>query len=547
MPHGIIGKRQDLSYAQTIMGGKWPQNSGSGSGVPDLDLAQPALPPASGPRQARPNPQTAPAGDPQDLFGAGTFDADYFGSGPGGTLDLNDSPGGIIGGLGYGNELTLEGASASKLELGGDAIPSGGDPFANYGSGNLDFGDFDDGLAPVQAGPQPLALFSPDLEPEADRSGEYPSRPSQSGVHGRPRHQTLTALPREYPRGDTPAPNELPIDPVDVEVAADYGDAPKGWLTAPVYAWRVFLRRRELKSSIRLAEHRLASLETQRDKALAEFADALRPEIAADQLAARLLEPLREVEGRAGERSEAFAAVEHEFEQKCGALDQRDIDLQVEQEGLRQHISKLDHEAARVRERYQRAEVAFKRLHIELRSANEVIQRAAEGAAAAEPEAARRRAGELEAQIAAQTPQMHELKHELEMHERPLRDALHRMETLERERGSLSKERRALEEAFRKQTSVRARGLNEAHAEVVQALTEVGRQVLRNPGNLAVDEARLRPIKEHSERVYDAAVELELWARALFAFDQAAYRRGGQLIFGSIGLLVVVCIVRILI
>ncbi|MCA9646597.1 MAG: hypothetical protein KC492_38185, partial [Myxococcales bacterium] len=131
--------------------------------------------------------------------------------------------------------------------------------------------------------------------------------------------------------------------------------------------------------------------------------------------------------------------------------------------------------------------------------------------------------------------------------ERPLREALHRMETLERERGQLAKERKQLSDAFRKQTSLRTRGLNEAQAEVIQALTEVGRQVLRTPGNLAVEEAQLRPIREQSERVYDAAVELELWARAMFAFDEVAYRRGGQLIFGSLGLLVVVCIVRVLI
>ncbi len=449
--------------------------------------------------------------------------------------------------MGYGNELTLDAAGASNLELAGDSVPTTGDPFANYGSGNLDFGDFDEALPPVQAGPQPLALLSPDLEPEADRSGEYPSRPSQSGVHGRPRQHSLTALPREYPRGDTPAPNELPIDQVDVEVAADFGDAPRGWLTAPIYAWRVFLRRRELKSKIRLAEHRLVSLETQRDRALAQFADGLRSEIERDPSASRVLQPLYDVEQRVGERTEAFAAVEQEFEQKCAALDQADIDLQVEQEGLRQHIGALDREASKVREQYKRVEVGFKRLHIELRSANDVMSREADAAGGADPEAARQRAAELEHQIAEQTPQVQELRHELELHERPLREALHRMETVERERGQLSKERKQLEEAFRKQNSLRARGINEAQAEVVEALTEVGRQVLRSPGNLTVDEARLRPIKDHSERVYDAAVELELWARALFAFDGQAYRRGGQLIFGSLALLVVICVVRVLI
>ncbi|MCB9585184.1 MAG: hypothetical protein H6718_07285 [Polyangiaceae bacterium] len=99
------------------MGGKWPQNPGSTSGVPELDLF--ARTPASGPRQSRPNPQGNPSGDPQDLFGAGTFDADFFGGESGGKLDLNDAPGGMIGGMGYGNELTLEPGAASNLELGG--------------------------------------------------------------------------------------------------------------------------------------------------------------------------------------------------------------------------------------------------------------------------------------------------------------------------------------------------------------------------------------------------------------------------------------------
>lgn len=529
------------------MGGKWTQNRGSGPGVPDLARVARPAPPDSGPRQARPNPHGNTSGDPQDLFGAGTFDADFFGGGSGAKLDVNDAPGDVIGGIGYGNELQLEASGASNLELGGDAIPTTADPFANYGSGNLDFGDFDEALPPLQAGPQPLALLSPDLEPEADRSGEYPSRPSQSGVHGRPRQHSLTALPREYPRGDTPAPSELPIDPIDVAVAADFGDAPRGWLRTPIYTWGVFLRRRELKSKIRIAEHRLASLENQRDQALAAFAHELRAEIAADQTTSRFLQPLQDVEHRADERSEAFANVEHEFEDKCATLDQGDIDLQVEQEGLRQRIGALDHEAAKVREEYRRAEVGFKRLHIELRSANDVLARVAEGTSDADPEATRRHAEELQRQIADQTPRIQELRHQLELRERPLREALHRMETVERERGQLSKERKHLEETFRKQSTLRSRGLNEAHAEVVQALTEVGKQVLRNPGGLAVDEDRLRPIKEHSERVYDAAVELELWARALYAFDEAAYRRGAQLILGSVGLLVLVCVVRVLI
>lgn len=87
------------------------------------------------------------------------------------------------------------------------------------------------------------------------------------------------ALGAVWPDGKTPDRARVLLDPNDVQRCAAYGAAPKGMLTTPVYAARVWLRRRALVASLRAANEELADAESQRDALLTRMLEQLRPEL----------------------------------------------------------------------------------------------------------------------------------------------------------------------------------------------------------------------------------------------------------------------------
>lgn len=477
------------------------------------------------------------------MFGAGTFDADFFGDARGPALEVDD---------GRASPARRSGVNTSAVSSGGleldDNPAAQADPFANYGSGNLDFGDFDDAPSGPGGDPfdAPLSLAERDLPAPAHtgrasgpHAASQPGRSSPRASVGR----IATAQPREYPLGDTPAPSDLPIDPIDVGLAADYGKPPSGWLMTPVYAWKVFMRRREIAEEIKRCSVRLKAAEGARDTALAEFAYALRPAIESDTAAVRMLGEVQSLEQAAGERQGTFQAVEQSFEEKCAALDQADIDYQLELEELRQRTSVLDHDASEARSAFKRVEIGYKRVEIELRAARERAARsAAEGAdtSPAETEIA-----ELETKRVGLLPELDTKRRELEAREAPLKENLDRVRAIERDRAALASERKQLEADFKRQASVRKAGVADVQAQVLTAMTEVGREILRRPGRVQVSEAQLSSLRPASDRVFDCAVELELWVRASESYEILGYRRGMQVILGSLGLFVLICVLRV--
>lgn len=527
-------------------------SSRPGDEVPDLDPRPVerelrSSPGVSGARRAVPQslPQGYAASDPQDLFGAGTFDADFFGDTRGPALEVDAGHGSAAA----HSSVKPRPASSSGVELHDGAVGNG-DPFANYGSGNLDFGDFDD--APSGPGDPfdiPLSLAEPSLRDiprpaHEQRLGSGPRAAPRPGTSNPPSAGRIAVgQPREYPLGDTPAPSELAIDPIDVGLAADFGKPPSGWPLAAVYAWKVFMRRREIAHEIQRCSVRLKASEAARDTALAEFAQALRPAIEADTAAVRMLGEVQSLEQVAGDRLGTFQAVERAFEAKCGALDQADIDFQLELEELRQRTSVLDHDAAEARSAYKRAEIGYKRVEIELRAARE---RAARGAAdGADCSHAEMEIAELELRLVALAPDVEAKSQALAAREAPLKETLERVRSIERDRAALASERKQAEADFKRQAAARRAGVSDVQGQVLAAMTEVGREILRRPGRVEVSEAQLSPVKAASDRVFDCAVELELWVRASASYEILGYRRGVQVIVGSVALFVLFCVLRI--
>ncbi len=423
---------------------------------------------------------------------------------------------------------------SSNLEL-GDEAPGGKtvDPFATYGSGNLDFDVFDESAPPLQVDALQVDALTSDLPPPPGRA----QRPR--GVESALR----VAHARELPSPDTPRGEELPIDPLVAHEVSEYGEAPSGWFAAPLYAARVLTRRLELRREQRRLSAQLTVAERRRDEALAAFALALRPAIEAEQAHAALLSEVQRVEHSSGEEREAARALKEEFEQKCAVLDQADFDHQLTLGGLTEQVSGLEQAAALAREAHRRATAKLQRAQIELRSLREVAGR--EQASGQLTEATLERIASFERSQAQLAPEVQATRDELAERERPLRACLSEVAVVEKQRGALARQRRELEAAYKEQLALRGQSTDAANAELQRALTAVGRELLRRPGTVSIGEREATPVAEQASRVAQAAQALELMVRAEQSYDRLAVRRGVQAVGAALALVLLLLIARV--
>ncbi|MBX3183903.1 MAG: hypothetical protein KIT72_07260 [Polyangiaceae bacterium] len=454
---------------------------------------------------------SAGGGSLDDLFGSGSFEEDPWGdAGPG------------------------RAPMSSNLEL-GDSDPGGStaDPFATYGSGNLDFDALDESAAPLPVDALQVDTLTSDLPPPPGRA----ARPR--GVESALR----VAQARELPSPDTPRGEELPIDALVAHEVSEYGEAPSGWLTAPLYAARVFTRRLELRREQQRLAAQLTVAERRRDEALAEFALALRPAIEAERTSAALLAEVQRLEGSSGEAREATRALKQEFEQKCGVLDQADFDLQLTLGGLTEQVAGFEQAATIAREAHRRATAKLQRAQIELRSLHEVAAR--EQASGQLTEATAERIATFERAQVQLAPDVQTTRDELVERERPLRACLSEVAAVEKQRGALARQRRELEAAYKEQLAQRGQSTDAANAELQRALTTVGRELLRRPGTVSIGEREVAPVAERVSRVVQAAQALELMVRAEQSYDAEAVRRGVRAVGTAIALVVLLLIARV--
>lgn len=68
--------------------------------------------------------------------------------------------------------------------------------------------------------------------------------------------------------------NDLETDAI---VLADYGDAPRSWIFAPMYAWRVLKRQRELKAALAVRKAEADHAQTVLEDALVALGERARP------------------------------------------------------------------------------------------------------------------------------------------------------------------------------------------------------------------------------------------------------------------------------
>jgi chromosome segregation ATPase len=163
----------------------------------------------------------------------------------------------------------------------------------------------------------------------------------------------------------------------DARVLADFGEPPRSWLTAPLYAWRVLRRQRELKTALAgrrtEAEHAAAELEG----ALVAFAERVRP--AAEKLAAYqpALAELVRAEENLRSRDQVLAAEQDARKARLGQVDARLAKLEGELAQAHEGERLAAQELAAAQGALAREEAHLRRAEVELRAA----QTAKDGAA----------------------------------------------------------------------------------------------------------------------------------------------------------------------
>jgi hypothetical protein len=133
-------------------------------------------------------------------------------------------------------------------------------------------------------------------------------------------------------RGPAPLPARDPEADLaaDAEVLADYGAAPKRWVTVPLYAWRVMKRQRELKAAHAArqveAEHAAGVLED----ALVAFAVEVRAGAEKQAAYAVALEALSRAEDVLRSRDKVLAAEQDAQKARLAQVDARLTGLEAE-------------------------------------------------------------------------------------------------------------------------------------------------------------------------------------------------------------------------
>jgi hypothetical protein len=170
-------------------------------------------------------------------------------------------------------------------------------------------------------------------------------------------------------------PDALRVEGSDVDadarVLADYGQTPQSALLAPLYAWRVLKRQRELKTAHAgrrvEAEHAAAALEA----ALVAFAERVRPAAEKQAGYAGVLEEVQRAEDVLRSRDEVLAAEQDAQKARLAQVDARLTQLEAELTRTHSDERMTAQELSSAQGALAREEAKLKRAEVELRAAQQ--------------------------------------------------------------------------------------------------------------------------------------------------------------------------------
>jgi hypothetical protein len=185
--------------------------------------------------------------------------------------------------------------------------------------------------------------------------------------------RALMPVAREASRSVRPPRSTLAVGDLafDARLLADHGSAPQGWALAPVYAWRVLRRKRELRLALVERRAEAARTATEAEDALVAFAERVRPGAEKQPTYARAIEELRRAEDLLRSRDRVLATEQDAQKARIAQVDTRLAKLE---EGLSQ--ARVDERTtagalAAAQAALAREEAKLKRAEMELRAAQQ--------------------------------------------------------------------------------------------------------------------------------------------------------------------------------
>ncbi|NLE86057.1 MAG: hypothetical protein GX607_06625 [Myxococcales bacterium] len=353
---------------------------------------------------------------------------------------------------------------------------------------------------------------------------------SAHGATGQISEGAPAASPPPWPTGVTPRDEELPVVPEEIRSLAGFGAPPSFLFATPIYALRVWRRRRALGVRVAEARRALGALEKERDERVMHVAETARARLEGDARHHTLMLELRAHEAAIAEGEAALSSSAAELEERT-----RELERQLDElaETLRDQGASVDRARDEVRAiegRLERVEGRHKRIEIERRALLDVARRKLGPAGGALPPEMVGPLAELDAREAALRPELEEARATLEA-ARARRDAAVSARELTHQRAL---EVRARRDAFTNRRTQElagpTRALEEARARRSTALVELGRAVLAQRGHVPVDEALLEPLRVLDAQVRVAAAELQRLRLARAAYDEPAARRGAWIL-----------------
>jgi hypothetical protein len=157
----------------------------------------------------------------------------------------------------------------------------------------------------------------------------------------------------------------------DARLLADYGDPPRHWLLSPLYAWRVFRRRRELRAALARRREEAARMANEAEDALVDFGERIRTVAEDAPSYASALRELKQADDMLRSRDLVLASETDAQNVRLSQVDARLSTLEAELALARTEEQALATELSAAQEALAREEARLKRAESELRAAQQ--------------------------------------------------------------------------------------------------------------------------------------------------------------------------------
>jgi hypothetical protein len=347
----------------------------------------------------------------------------------------------------------------------------------------------------------------------------------------------------DYPAGTSPNPEDIDIDPVDVDVFAGYGRKPASPVLAPAYSWHVFRRKRELKAQLATSDQRITAAELERDRLLSRAVEEQRPRIEKNERFGKLIDDLKKVEDQQAERSRALEGANAEYGAEVGKIDAETAKLDAQAHKLEAERAARQKNVDACAEVAARANAQYKRVAFEARALKNAAEKAEAQGQKLDPSA----------QLSALAQKAAPLTAQAQKAEAALNDARAKVAEIEElkrrltsERGKLQKQRKEIDKRFEPVLGLRSEGVQAVDEQKLAIFAEIGRAVMSLHGGIPVDKTTLEAIRKADAAVLDGYYQQKLRLLALDGYDRAAFKQGAQIIAAAGALLVALLMVGLL-